>query len=144
MKVLDKQELIGKKMVSSVLREREFLARISYPLIVNLCYAFQTGNIPASTSHSDRSYLFLDSELLMIVDLMLGGALRYHLTHDKHFSEERCKFYVAQTGLSLHYLHLRGLVHRDIKPDNLLLDAEGKEKQAFNTKRQPFLALLCP
>jgi serine/threonine kinase 32 len=87
-----------------------------------------------NTIHLINPSFTAETELLMIVDLMLGGALRYHLNHDKHFSEERCKFYVAQTALSLHYLHRRGLVHRDIKPDNLLLDAEGKKKNFKNRR----------
>jgi len=108
MKCLDKRTIVRQKMVKNVLSERKILANINYPLIVNLQFSMSTP-----------------TDLFMIVDLMQGGDLRYHLKHEKKFSEERVKFYTAQIALSLNYLHKFGLIHRDIKPDNILFDKSG-------------------
>lgn len=108
MKCLDKRQIVRQRMLKNVLNEREILSRIDYPLIVNLRFSLQTP-----------------TDLYMILDLMQGGDVRYHLKQEKKFSPERAKFYIAQTALSLHYMHQHNLVHRDIKPDNLLLDQEG-------------------
>jgi serine/threonine kinase 32 len=130
MKVLDKTEIVEQKMITNVMNERKILASLNYPLVVNLRCALSTP-----------------LDLFMIVDLMQGGDMRYHMRNDKHFEEERVRFYVAQTALCLNYLHTNGYVHRcesathltgltrrsrfkshsrrDIKPDNLLMDGEG-------------------
>lgn len=61
----------------------------------------------------------------MVSDLLLGGDLRYHIQQEVVFTEESVILYVAEIGLALDYLQSHNIVHRDIKPDNILLDEEG-------------------
>jgi serine/threonine kinase 32 len=61
----------------------------------------------------------------MVIDLMLGGDLRFHLDRMGSFSEEMIRLMVAETSCGLAYLHSKNIVHRDLKPDNLLLDEGG-------------------
>lgn len=56
---------------------------------------------------------------------MLGGDLRYRLDRNGPIGEECTKFYAVELTLALEYLHSERIVHRDIKPDNLLLDGAG-------------------
>jgi serine/threonine kinase 32 len=54
----------------------------------------------------------------MILDLMLGGDLRFHLDRTGPMKQETVLYYVAEISSALHYLHSKNIVHRDIKPDN--------------------------
>lgn len=109
MKILDKNQIVKENMVQNVMNEKKILTKLSHPLIVNLRYTFQD-----------------EYSLFMIVDFMRGGDLRYHLRYEKKFiTLERVKFYVAQVALVLKYIHDQGYIHRDIKPDNLLIDGDG-------------------
>lgn len=108
MKEMAKARILAKKSVNSVLNERKLLSCLKHPLIVNMQFAFQ-----------DRESLYL------VLDLMPGGDLRYHIGRQKRFSEEQTKFFVACILLALECLHDNGILHRDIKPENLVLDKEG-------------------
>ncbi|KAF4798992.1 Serine/threonine-protein kinase 32B [Turdus rufiventris] len=71
-------------------------------------------------------YSFQDEEdMFMVVDLLLGGDLRYHLQQNVHFNEGTVKLYICELALSLDYLQRYHIIHRDIKPDNILLDEHG-------------------
>lgn len=59
-----------------------------------------------------------------------GGELFFHLSREKVFSEERTRFYGAEIISALAYLHSRGIIYRDLKLENLLLDKEGHIKIA--------------
>ena len=59
-----------------------------------------------------------------------GGELFHHLDLEGAFTEDTARFYAACTVLALAALHARGIVYRDLKPENLLLDAEGYLKVA--------------
>jgi serine/threonine protein kinase len=62
----------------------------------------------------------------VVMDLCLGGDVRYHLNKNASiFTEDAIKFYMACNLLALQYLHSQSVLHRDIKPDNMLLDSEG-------------------
>jgi len=56
---------------------------------------------------------------------MLGGDLRYRLDRNGPLPEDQVRYYAAEISLALYYLHNERIVHRDIKPDNLLLDEKG-------------------
>lgn len=60
----------------------------------------------------------------IVQDLMNGGDLRFHITR-KTFSEEAIRFWIAELGCALRYIHQQNVVHRDVKPDNVLLDSDG-------------------
>lgn len=63
--------------------------------------------------------------MFMVLDLMLGGDLKFLLRKSGRMPEDWVRFYTAEMIVALDYCHRQGVVHRDIKPDNLLLDERG-------------------
>lgn len=108
MKEMAKARVLAKKSVNSVMNERKLLGALKHPFIVNMQYSFQ-----------DRENLYL------VMDLLAGGDLRYHLGRQKHFTEEQTRFFAACILTGLEFLHNNGIIHRDIKPENLVLDENG-------------------
>lgn len=76
----------------------------------------------------------------MVSDLLLGGDLRYHIQQKIEFSEESVVLFVAEIALALDYLQSHKIVHRDIKPDNILLDEEGEYPSLFATSNITLLS----
>ncbi|KAF7727659.1 hypothetical protein EC973_007317 [Apophysomyces ossiformis] len=108
LKYINKAKCIQMRAVENIISERRLLEQINCGLIVNLRYAFQD-----------------DENLFMILDLMLGGDLRFHLDRLGVMPEEYVRFYAAEVAISLRYLHKKNIVHRDLKPDNILLNEHG-------------------
>jgi serine/threonine protein kinase len=108
LKEMAKAKIIDKKSEKSISYEKQLLSQINHPFIVNMNYAFQ------------------DSEnLYLVMDLLNGGDLRFHVSRYKKFNEEQTRFFVACILLGLDYLHTNNILHRDIKPENLVLDDRG-------------------
>jgi serine/threonine kinase 32 len=75
---------------------------------------------------SNLVFAFQDNEhLFMVLDLMIGGDLRFHLQKNRIFNEKQSKFIISELSCALYYIHSLGIVHRDIKPDNILFDEYG-------------------
>ena len=105
---MSKLKVIDKKSEKSINSERLFLSKLHNPFIVNMHYAFQDND-----------------NLYLIMDLLNGGDLRYHISRHKKFSEEQTRFFISCIILALEYIHGNNVIHRDIKPENLVLDNEG-------------------
>jgi len=59
------------------------------------------------------------------MDFVNGGELFFHLQNERKFENERARFYAAEIVLAIEHLHQNGIVYRDLKPENLLLDSSG-------------------
>ncbi|KAF8978205.1 hypothetical protein BGZ46_006723 [Entomortierella lignicola] len=110
-KILKKADMVRKNMVSHVLAERRVLALTKTPFVVQLFYAF-----------SSKDYLYL------VMEYVIGGDLSSLLAVFESFDEDMAKMYIAECVLALEYLHSNGITHRDLKPDNMLVNAEGHIK----------------
>ncbi|XP_049520906.1 citron Rho-interacting kinase-like [Dermacentor silvarum] len=116
MKILRKDDTLCQREVAFFEEERDILARAAQtgPWLTRLQYAFQ-----------DTGHLYLVMELLPGGDLFnlidrSGGLL----------PEDEARFYLAELTLAIHALHSLGYAHRDIKPDNVLIDRTGHIKLA--------------
>lgn len=103
--------MINKNMVSQVVTERNALALSQSPFCVRLFYSLQS-----STS------------VYLVMEYMVGGDLKSLLAMYGFFDENTSRFYCAEIILALQYLHKHGIVHRDIKPDNMLVSSKGHIK----------------
>ena len=63
--------------------------------------------------------------LYLIMDLLLGGDLRYHIARKRRFSEDITRFFIACLVHALESVHAANIIHRDIKPENLVFDNDG-------------------
>jgi len=111
MKILNKKNIVDRGEVEHTITERNILRSINHPFLMKLHYSFQTP---------DKLYL--------VMDFINGGELFYHLQSERRFSQERSRFYAAEIVLGLEHLHKNGIIYRDLKPENLLLDASGHIK----------------
>uniref|UniRef100_A0A8C8SJ61 Rho-associated protein kinase 2 n=1 Tax=Pelusios castaneus TaxID=367368 RepID=A0A8C8SJ61_9SAUR len=112
MKLLSKFEMIKRSDSAFFWEERDIMAFANSPWVVQLFCAFQ-----------DDRYLY------MVMEYMPGGDL-VNLMSNYDVPEKWAKFYTAEVVLALDAIHSMGLIHRDVKPDNMLLDKYGHLKLA--------------
>ncbi|CAI5695944.1 unnamed protein product [Oreochromis niloticus] len=110
MKVLKKATIVQKAKTAEHTRtERQVLEHIRQsPFLVTLHYAFQT-----------------ETKLHLILDYVNGGELFTHLVQRVRFKEQEVALYSGEIVLALEHLHELGIVYRDLKLENILLDSNG-------------------
>uniref|UniRef100_A0A8C2BF24 Rho-associated protein kinase 1 n=1 Tax=Cyprinus carpio TaxID=7962 RepID=A0A8C2BF24_CYPCA len=112
MKLLSKFEMIKRSDSAFFWEERDIMAFANSNWVVQLFYAFQ-----------DDRYLY------MVMEYMPGGDL-VNLMSNYDVPEKWARFYTAEVVLALDCIHSMGFIHRDVKPDNMLLDKAGHLKLA--------------
>ncbi|XP_047330330.1 serine/threonine-protein kinase D6PKL2 [Impatiens glandulifera] len=110
MKVMDKSSLAGRKKLARAQTEREILQSLDHPFLPTLYNHFET-----------------DKFSCLVMEFCPGGDLHTLRQRQpgKYFSEQAVKFFVAEVLLALEYLHMLGIVYRDLKPENVLVREDG-------------------
>ncbi|NWY70182.1 ST32A kinase, partial [Erithacus rubecula] len=103
MKYMNKQKCVERNEVRNVFKELQIMQGLEHPFLVNLWYSFQD-----------------EEDMFMVVDLLLGGDLRYHLQRDVRFPEGTVRLFICELGLALDYLQSRHIIHRSASPQLLL------------------------
>ncbi|XP_075967516.1 serine/threonine-protein kinase LATS2 [Anarhichas minor] len=111
MKTLRKKDVLNRNQVAHVKAERDILAEADNEWVVRLYYSFQ-----------DRDSLYF------VMDYIPGGDMMSLLIRMGVFPEPLARFYVAELTLAIESVHKMGFIHRDIKPDNILIDLDGHIK----------------
>ncbi len=111
MKTLRKQDVLQRNQAAHVKAERDILAEADNDWVVKLYYSFQ-----------DKSNLYF------VMDYIPGGDMMSLLIKKGIFEESLAQFYIAELVLAIESVHTMGFIHRDIKPDNILIDKDGHIK----------------
>ncbi|GAV86431.1 Pkinase domain-containing protein [Cephalotus follicularis] len=110
MKVMDKGSLASRKKLLRAQTEREILQSLDHPFLPTLYTHFETEKFSC-----------------LVMEFCPGGDLHTlrQKQPGKHFPEQAVKFYVAEVLLALEYLHMLGIIYRDLKPENVLVREDG-------------------
>ena len=111
MKTMRKKDMVAKNQVTHVQAERDLMAAADNPWLVKLNYSFQ-----------DDTYLYL------VMEYCGGGDLMTILMRDDILTPDQTRFYMAELGAGINAVHELGFVHRDLKPDNILIANNGHVK----------------
>ncbi|KAK2838094.1 hypothetical protein Q5P01_015306 [Channa striata] len=109
-KALKKRDIVSRDEVDSLMSEKRIFEMINasrHPFLVNLHGCFQTSD-----------------HVCFVMEYLPGGDLMIHI-HNDVFTEAQTRFYSACVVLGLEFLHLNKIIYRDLKLDNLLMDADG-------------------
>ncbi|XP_027076546.1 serine/threonine-protein kinase D6PK-like [Coffea arabica] len=110
MKVMDKGTLAGRKKLVRAQTEREILGLLDHPFLPSLYSHFETEKFSC-----------------LLMEFCSGGDL--HLLRQRqpgrHFTEQAARFYASEVLLALEYLHMMGVVYRDLKPENVMVREDG-------------------
>ena len=112
-KVMRKADLVRKNAVAGVVTERDILAASNNPFVVRFYWAFTSP-----------------TAVYLVMEYAAGGDLASLLAGVGALEEGCARPYIAEAVLALAYCHARGVVHRDVKPDNLLIAGDGHVKLA--------------
>ncbi|GAU49916.1 hypothetical protein TSUD_180340 [Trifolium subterraneum] len=110
MKVMDKASLAARKKLIRAQTEREILQLLDHPFLPTLYTHFETDRFSC-----------------LVMEYCPGGDLHTLRQRQpgKHFSEYAARFYAAEVLLAIEYLHMLGVVYRDLKPENVLVREDG-------------------
>nr|XP_018669026.1 cGMP-dependent protein kinase 1 isoform X2 [Ciona intestinalis] len=111
LKCMKKTHIVETKQEEHIYSEKRIMRDSDCPFIVQLHRTFKN-----------------DRYVYMLMEACLGGELWSKLRDDGYFDDSRARFYTACVVEALEYMHLRGIVYRDLKPENLLLDSRGYVK----------------
>ncbi|XP_071990386.1 serine/threonine-protein kinase LATS2 isoform X2 [Engystomops pustulosus] len=111
MKTLRKKDVLNRNQVAHVKAERDILAEADNEWVVKLYYSFQ-----------DKDNLYF------VMEYIPGGDMMSLLIRMEVFPEQLARFYIAELTLAIESVHKMGFIHRDIKPDNILIDLDGHIK----------------
>ncbi|KAI9565633.1 hypothetical protein GHT06_009425 [Daphnia sinensis] len=112
MKVIKKELVTDDEDIDWVQTEKHvFETASNHPFLVGLHSCFQTS-----------------SRLFFVIEFVRGGDLMFHMQRQRRLPEEHARFYSAEISLALNFLHEKGIIYRDLKLDNVLLDHEGHIK----------------
>lgn len=110
-KSIQKKKLLDAMKSNTAFAERNILMKARHPFIVQLFFSFQTPS---------KFYLGLE--------YVPGGELFFHMKNRGAIPVEEVRLYSAEIALALSYLHSIGIIYRDLKPENVMLDSEGHIK----------------
>ncbi|XP_072941846.1 ribosomal protein S6 kinase alpha-1-like [Epargyreus clarus] len=108
MKAIEKAVIVKKKNVKQLLFEKKILESVTFPFVIQLDFCCK-----------DNAYIYL------LLPYVAGGELFTLIKRLGNLSEPLSQFYAAQMVLALEYLHHCGVIHRDVKPENIFIEESG-------------------
>jgi len=131
LKMMRKKEMVAKKQVAHIRAERNLLAAADNTWLVKLHFSFQ-----------DDTFLYL------VMEYCAGGDLMTILMREDILSEDHTRFYMSQLAMAIKSVHDLKFVHRDLKPDNVLISTSGHVKlsdfglaKSFGTREEHYISL---